>query len=563
MRDAARKPATSGPKLEFEKHLAEFVEHAQDLMSSQSRLRDLLGISHDLTSDLDIDSVLQRIVDVGTDLLRARFGALGIVGDENEFAEIFHVGLEPDVAAAITRSPEAMRQLTSLINDPAPVRSGDVGSRVASLPEPLASMSTFLGVPIIVREQIIGKLYLAESTQGRFSADDEELAHALADIAGIAITNARLFEESRYREKVASALADASRVLMGHHDDESHRDLLVDQVRSITESDLVTISRLSDDRQELVVDRASGIGADELEGRSLPVKGTMVGDAITRGESLIVNSFDAYTPQFEKQGLLTHAMAVPFSIGDSPAGVLALARTHDHKGFDKRDLDMGTSFAGHVSVVLERVETASARQRVTLLEDRSRIARDLHDHVIQHLFATGLTLQSIAASSDSPEVSSRIMAQIAELDGAIAQIRQSIFAMRSPHETTANSGVRARVLEIADRVSDQLHSRPRISFVGPVDLMADAALTDDVCAVVNEALANVVKHASASVVVVSVSATSGRLTVEVDDDGTGPGDSPRLSGLGNLRARAEGRDGTFGLAARDGGGTHLEWSVPV
>jgi two-component system, NarL family, sensor histidine kinase DevS len=200
---------------------------------------------------------------------------------------------------------------------------------------------------------------------------------------------------------------------------------------------------------------------------------------------------------------------------------------------------------------------------VALLEDRSRIARDLHDHVIQRLFATGLSLQAAAAGLD-PESAKRIVEQITEIDGAIAQIRQSIFALHRDGDVTSVS-LRARVLEIVDRieVEDDQATRPRVTFLGPVDLMADASLTDDVSAVVTEALANTVRHANASKVEVTITAAAGHVTVEVTDDGAGPGSSPRLSGLANLRERAVSHGGSFEIHEAVGGGTQVIWTVPV
>jgi signal transduction histidine kinase len=224
---------------------------------------------------------------------------------------------------------------------------------------------------------------------------------------------------------------------------------------------------------------------------------------------------------------------------------------------------MGVSFAAHISVAIDRAEARVIRRRVALLEDRSRIARDLHDHVIQRLFATGLSLQAAAAGLE-PESAKRVVEQITEIDGAIAQIRQSIFALHRDPDVTSVS-LRARVLEIVDRieVEDGQTVRPRVTFLGPVDLMADASLTDDVTAVVTEALANTVRHANATKVEVTISAAAGHVTVEVTDDGAGPGTSPRLSGLANLRQRAVSHGGSFEIHEATGGGTQIVWTAPV
>jgi signal transduction histidine kinase len=240
--------------------------------------------------------------------------------------------------------------------------------------------------------------------------------------------------------------------------------------------------------------------------------------------------------------------------------VLTVAREKGRLPFNAQDLDMGISFASHISVAIDRADSRRTERRIELLEERGRIARDLHDHVIQRLFATGLNLQA-TASEVGGDTAEQITAQIKEIDDAIAQIRQSIFAMRHDSETTTVS-LRARLLEIVDHVGDQLETRPRISFVGPVDLMASGDLTDDVAAVVTEGLANAVRHASATKVAVTVSAVSGQVSVEITDDGVGPGPSPKLSGLDNLRHRAESRDGAFEIHPAAGGGTRVFWTVP-
>jgi len=279
------------------------------------------------------------------------------------------------------------------------------------------------------------------------------------------------------------------------------------------------------------------------------------------GEPAIVGrGLTVHAGSFDDRVMLAHAMLIPFTSAGS-AGLMTVARQDDRPSFVARDLDMGVSFAGHISVALDRADARSARRRVELLEDRNRIARDLHDHVIQRLFAAGLNLQA-AASTANAGLATQITAQIKEIDGAITQIRQSIFAIHRESESTSAS-LRARILEIVDRSSDQLPQRPRVTFIGPVDLMADAALTDDMSAVVTEALANAIRHAQPDSVDIEVASSSGQASVEVKDDGVGLGPSPQLSGLSNLRQRAESRGGTFEIGALASGGTRVWWCVPV
>jgi signal transduction histidine kinase len=555
-----------GPKLEFEILLGQVVERAEEMMSSQARMRDLIRVNNDLTSNLDLPTVLRRIVEIGLELLNARYGAMGVIGEERRLEQFIHVGMDEQRAAQIGHLPEGKGLLGALIDDPQPVRLATISSdaRSSGFPAHHPPMNSFLGVPIRVREEVFGNLYLTDSLNGAFSADDEELAQALAATAGIAIENARLFEDSVYRARWSTALVETSRQIIKSEEGEDVG-MLLERVRELADADLVSLTLVSPSGDEFVVDHAVGLDAEHLRTLSFPIEGSLVGRALSDGEPIRVDSLSEleYFHGFDNPSLLGHAMLIPFTLADQQqSGVLSIARTKDRLAFGARDLDMGVSFAGHISVAIDHAEARNTRRRMALLEDRSRIARDLHDHVIQRLFATGLNLQAAAAAIE-PAMAARIVDQIKEIDGAIAQIRQSIFAIRQDTETTSVS-LRARILEIVDRVEDQLRSKPRVTFLGPVDLMADADLTDDVSAVITETLANTVRHADATKVEVTVSAVSGFVSIEVVDDGKGPGESPRLSGLDNLRNRAESRGGTFEIEqAAVGGGTRVTWTVPT
>jgi signal transduction histidine kinase len=556
-------PESPGPKLGFESALTHFVERAQEMMSSQSRMRDLIRINNELTSNLDLPNVLRRIVEIGKELLNARYAAMGVIGDEHRLEQFIHIGMPPEVYEQIDHLPEGKGLLGALIDEPQPVRLETIASdpRSSGFPMHHPPMESFLGVPIRVRDEVYGNLYVTDSLNGAFSSDDEELAEALAATAGIAIENARLFDDSTFRARWSAALAETARRLL-QDDDDDQLGVIVEEVRNLASADLVSIALVSDSGDEIVVDRASGVGADELTSRSFPLTDTFAGQVIAGREPRMTDDLGSFRPDgLAHEALLGPSMVIPFGRPDRPLGVLIVTRTEGRVPYSPKDLELGVSFASHIGVAVDRAESQGARRRVALLEDRSRIARDLHDHVIQRLFATGLSLQGTAAVFGG-EVAEHIAAQVEELDAAIAQIRQSIFAMRRDPESTTVS-VRARILEIVDRVSGQMESKPRVTFSGPVDLMASGNMTDDISAVVTEALANVVRHARATKVEVSVTAASGEVSIEVMDNGAGPGDSPKLSGLDNLRHRAESQGGTFAIHQAPGGGTRLAWSVPT
>lgn len=556
----------TGPTLEFEVLLAQLVDRAEQMMASQSRMRDLVRVNNDLTSSLDLPTVLRRIVEIGLELINARYGAMGVIGDERRLEQFIHVGMDPAVAEQIEHLPEGKGLLGALIDDPHPVRLATIAAdpRSSGFPANHPPMQSFIGVPIRVRDVVFGNLYLTDSRNGEFSADDEELAQALAGTAGIAIENARLFEDSEYRARWSTALVEVSRRLMTADDSDDATDVdgLIERVRELAAAELVSVATVVAGSDTLRVTHAVGLGSEELLSMSFPVTSTLADGALGVGDPVLVNDLSEHESHgFDGQSLLGRAALIPFMAGDAEAGVLIIARRHGHPAFAPRDIDMGVSFAAHISVALDRVEARSARRRVALLEDRSRIARDLHDHVIQRLFATGLNLQAAASTAD-PVLAELITTQIREIDGAITQIRQSIFGIKRDSESTTVS-VRARILEIVDRSAEQMRHKPRVTFLGPVDLMAGAALTDDIAAVVTETLTNSIRHAQAQKIEITVSAVSGQISVEVVDDGVGPGDSPRLSGLSNLRERAEVRHGSFDIGQAAGGGTRVVWSVPV
>lgn len=553
----------AGPTLEFEVLLKQFVDRAEEMMSSQGRLHDLIRVNNDLTSNLDLPTVLRRIVEIGLELIQARYGAMGVVGDERRLEQFIHVGMDDAIVSQIEHLPEGKGLLGALIDDPRPVRLSSIASdpRSSGFPANHPPMDSFIGVPIRVRDRVFGNLYLTDSRNGQFSADDEELAQALAATAGIAIENARLFEDSEYRARWSTALVDVSRRLMSA-DESDELDALIDRLLELAQADLITVSMNPGGGDILVVERATGTGAETLTSTSYLLEETVAAEPLRTGEPLIIKSLaELPSHSFDDQAELGNAMLIPFNVGGTTAGVLCVARSTDKPPFADRDLDMGVSFASHVSLAIDRSEVRSTRRRMAVLEDRTRIARDLHDHVIQRLFATGLNLQATAAVADGP-TADKISDQVREIDGAIAQIRQSIFAISRDADSTSSS-LRARILEIVDRSDSQLENKPRITFLGPVDLMADAGLTDDVAAAVTEALANAVRHAQATRVDITVSAVAGLVSIEVVDDGTGPGESVKLSGLANLRDRAEARGGTFEIVQAVGGGTRVFWSVPA
>jgi signal transduction histidine kinase len=257
-------------------------------------------------------------------------------------------------------------------------------------------------------------------------------------------------------------------------------------------------------------------------------------------------------------------MVLPLRGTGQPRGVLSIVRQRGRQAFTSSDLAMAAGFASHASVALELADSRAAEQKVVLLEDRDRIAMDLHDHVIQELFAIGLNLEGVAAqlATGNERLAERVRHGVEDIDRTIRRIRTSIFELRGNIVATGG-GLRQRVLEVTSECTAPLGFAPHVAFAGLVDITPDAELMDDVVACVRETLTNVAKHARATSAVVDVALTADELTVTVSDNGVGATGATRSSGTANLRARAEKRGGSFEMSPAPSGGTVVKWKVRV
>jgi signal transduction histidine kinase len=571
-------PATSGtredaveltfpdlPRLELDQLLAQLVERAQEVMATQGRLRGLLRATQTVTSGLSLPVVLRRIAEAARELAGARYAALGVLAPEGGLAEFVHVGMDQELAARIGHLPEGKGLLGALIEDPRPIRLTCIADdpRSCGFPPDHPPMTSFLGVPIRVRDEVFGNLYLAESVRGEFTADDEELIKALAATAATVIDNARLYEAARERgEWLQASAAIARRLLSADLDELDSLRLIAEHSRDVAHADLVSVV-LPDDDGDLRVEVAVGAAAEGICGLRMPREGSLSGRVYTTGTPLRMAAPDeradlhASVPDGLDAGPL---LVVPLVGSRTTHGVLSVVRLRGRSAFTAEDLAMATGFANQASVALELARARSEQQRAALLDERERIAADLHDHVIQRLFASGLSLQALAATLGPGRATERVLATVADLDATISQIRTAIFALQQPAQAAAR-GLRGRVLDVVTEVTPALGFEPAVRFSGLLDTLP-AALTDDLLAVLREALTNTARHAHATAVDVELTATRDRVTLGVRDNGTGIGDTTRRSGLANLRHRAEhhGGDLTVG-SGRDG--TRLIWSVPV
>ena len=426
-------------------------------------------------------------------------------------------------------------------------------------------MTTFLGVPIRNRDRVFGNLYLTNRLDGNeFTAEDEELISALAATASIAIENARLYEESRQRQEWLRASGEISRNLLLSEDTEidTLRRIAV-SVKRLAAADVVSVVLPLCGESELEVVTAVGIGQEDLTGLRYPPADSIAWRAMQECRGLIVQDVDRQSAVFlhlRHAVPVTQVMAVPL-MGESGArGALIAGRIGRHTTFTAADLDMAETFARQATIALELADARAAQQHLAALEDRDRIARDLHDHVIQRLFAVGLGLQSTAGRANEPAIRARLAQAVEELDETISQIRTTIFDL---HDTIPDNRLRSRVKAVVEELEPVLGVHLQLAWSGPLDTLVDSSVITDVEAVVREAMTNVARHAQASTLRVTINADTDRLTVDVSDDGVGIRDSARRSGLANLKNRAHSRGGTLTLENQEQGGLRLQWSIPL
>jgi signal transduction histidine kinase len=553
--------------LSIEELTRQLVDQASVIMSAQERLRRLLHANRSIVQELSLPAVLHRIVATARDVAGARYAALGVIGADGLLEQFLHVGLDDDAVRTIGELPKGRGVLGALIEDPKPIRLTRISDdpRSSGFPEGHPPMTTFLGVPIRSRDAVFGNLYLTDRVDGGpFTAEDEELVLALAATAGVAIENARLYGESRRRQEWLRASGEISRQLLDPEADYAetlHR--IVTSVKRLASADVVTLVRPTDDdpnQLEAVV--ATGDAERELIGLRYPRGNSIAWQAMQLGRGVRVEALD-HRPDIylhlRPYAPVSQAMALPLRGEIGPRGAIVAGRIIPHAPFTDADLDMAEAFAGQAAIALELSEARADQQRLGVLEDRDRIARDLHDHVIQRLFAAGLSLQSIAATVDDKAVDQRLTRTVEELDDTIRQIRTTIFALQEE----SSRSLRGTALAVVDQLAALLPVRPEVELVGPLDTIANEVILADVEAVLRESLTNVAKHARATQIRVYVQADGQRLALIVIDNGIGLGEGTRRSGLANLNRRAERHGGRLDVGNSSEGGLRLQWSIPL
>jgi signal transduction histidine kinase len=560
-------PHPALPQLRLDDLLTELQARLQTVLATRDRVYTLLEAVVAVGTNLDQEAVLKQIVGAAITLVRARYGALGIIGEGGRLVEFAAVGLADDQIAAIHHWPEGRGLLGALITDPRPLRLPDISASPKStgFPPGHPPMRSFLGVPVRVRDQVYGGLYLTEKEGGaEFDEEDQALLVALAAAAGVAIDNARLYEEARRQQRWLRASSEVTRRLLSGTAPDEVLALVTQQALEMSGADLVALALPTSDRQQLVIQHAAGAGAPDALGLVLPVGASVSGQVLSSGEAVFVDDFvhdERVAGAAREHMSLGAAIVLPLGGPGDVRGVFTVGRSRGAMPLPPEATEMVRTFAAQAGIALELTEHRQDAERLAILSDRDRIARDLHDLVIQRLYATGMSLQGAMPLLTRPEAADRVSSAVDALDETIREIRSAIFSLQSRGEAS-KQGLRAQVLEVVDQMTAALGVTPALRLVGPLDEAVPADVGTQMLSALREALSNAARHASARRVDVAVE-VGAELILRVRDDGTGIGQTVRRSGLANMAERAADLGGKLTIGPAGDGGTQLDWRVPV
>jgi two-component system, NarL family, sensor histidine kinase DevS len=544
-------------RVRLDELLQEMLDRVGEVVASRERLRSLLDAVVGLSTDLDLHSTLQRIVEAAARLVNAKYAALGVIGPDRRLMEFITHGIDPATHAAIGDLPTGRGVLGLLIEDPRPVRMPDITRHPKSygFPPNHPPMHSFLGVPVRIRDQVFGNLYLAEK-QGaaQFTDDDEEIVSALAAAAGVAVENARLYAIAHRRERWLAATAEITSLLLGEVQRTTALKLVARRAREVAEGHLALVLLRDEEAGQVTVEVADSADATDLTGIVLPLSET----AFVDGGNLVLEDLGKAAP-WPVPVSTGPAVVAPLAAAETLHGVLVVAQSPGQNRPLDEDVPMLTTFAGQAALALERARAQEERELLVVLEDRERIARDLHDVVIQRLFATGLHLQTAAQLAGRPDLAGRINTAVDDLDTTIRDIRTAIFELRTPMSATLRTDLR----ELVEAAARPLGFRPTLELTGPIDSAVPDEIRPDLLAVIREALSNVARHAQASAVATQVRVGDGRLAVSITDNGVGAAGAAERGGLANMRQRATRHGGTFDVRPAQPTGTVIEWAVPL
>ena len=541
--------------------LRDFVARADELVRAQDQMQGLLGAVVSLTEDLSLEAVLDRVVQSACELVGARYGALGVLDDDHQLGHFITVGIDDDGIRLIGELPTGRGVLGHLINQPEALRLDDLGAHgmANGFPPNHPDMKTFLGVKVRVRGAVFGNLYLTEKLDGGpFTAEDQELASALAAAAGVAIENARLYEDTRRRQRWLEAGLEVSDQLSSalFSGETDNLDLVAERALTVSDSILAVVAYPDADGTQRC---RTMVGVQSLPaGQELPAS-KIVTEVIDTGMSALVrHPGDVFGPG--TGGKLGPLLVAALGGKSSECGLLILARPAGAAPYLQADIQSSAVFGSRVGLALGLVRARERREEQLLSTDRDRIARDLHDLVIQRLFGAGLSMQSLRRYIPDPVAQDRISAVTAELDNTIHELRDTIYSMRTGHgQKEPLTGLIMRTIHEGIRNSE---FSPKVQLTGPVDEAVPDAVVEQLLPVLSEGLSNAVRHSGADEIDITLTAGTDGVELRIADNGCGFENPLRVSGIANMKHRAVALGGECSIKSSPGRGTRLTWSAP-
>lgn len=533
------------------------------------RERKLIEAGLALASELSLEGVLQRIVELAADVTDARYGALGVLGPDGRIVHFVTTGISEEERARIGDPPTGKGVLGALIRERRILRIDDLSKdpRSVGFPPNHPVMRSFLGAPVMARGRVFGNIYLTEKRGApAFTEEDERALGVLATQAGVAVENARLYEEAQRRARWLEAVREVATEVLAGTDADRVLAGVAARARELVGADLATIAVPDPSGRRLEIRAAVGAHAEELLGERFPAEGSVSGEVMRSERPEVLRDIAADPRSYQpivRLGDMGPAILVPLTGRERALGTLAVANLRGGRAFGEEDLGLVRTFAAHAALALEHEQAQRERQRLLLLEDRERIAKELHDGVIQALFAVGMGLEATSALSQDPELSRRIEAAVEDLDRVIRDLRNYIFGLRP--------GILAdRQLDQAlHALAEEFQERSGVLTVVDVDPEVAAELgsrASDVLQMAREALSNVGRHAEAATCRVSLHRRDGCAVLEIDDDGKGFDPAvgrPGGQGLGNLRDRARSLGGEARIESAPGDGTTVRVTIPL
>ncbi len=545
-------------------------QHGLDeLLAARDQMEQLLRVIVEIGSDLDLDATLRRIVCAARDLTSAPYGALAIRDPGGTLISFIHEGIDADKVRQIGPLPVGKGILSVSLLDAPALRLDDLTQHPAAVgfPDQHPAMRAFLGVPITIRGTVFGSLYLSHDDPARvFSEPDEVAARALAFAAAVAIDNAQVFERERTSVKWLDASREITTALLSNIEpSRPPLQLIAERACALTEAEqaivLVPVDAdlAIDEIDTLVVSVAVGLNAAEVLGQRVPVDGSTSGRVFRSGTPLITESLTYPIQAFTDVGQRP-AIVMPLRTHDEVAGVIAVARGADQPPFDSSYLDLVSDFATHATIALMLAWGREHARQLTIVAERERIAHDLHDHVIQRLFAAGMDLQGTVARVRSPEISDRLNRTLDDLQTIIEEIRTTIFQLKSPLGTDGD--FRNRIQRVVADLTENRDIATTVRMHGPMTAVG-GELAEHAEAVTAEAVSNAVRHSGASRLTIEVR-VGDMLTVDISDNGCGiSADTSRRSGLANMSYRAVQVGGSCEISRPSEGGTRVRWAAPL